>query len=100
MISSLWSSSVARSTPDMRDRRHRTITHETLMNRPCSIAAAMITAMCVALAAAAPARAADHYPSHPVTLVVPYTAGSQTDSVARLIGQYLQEALGQPFVIE
>ena len=46
------------------------------------------------------ALAADRYPSRPVTFVVPYTAGSQTDSVARLIGQYLQEALGQPFVIE
>jgi len=56
--------------------------------------------VCVALAAAAPALAADRYPSRPVTFVVPYTAGSQTDSVARLIGQYLQEALGQPFVIE
>lgn len=76
------------------------------MNRPCVITAAKIVAnmitvtMCVALAAAAPARAADHYPSRSITLVVPYTAGSQTDSVARLIGQYLQEALGQPFVIE
>lgn len=43
---------------------------------------------------------AEHYPSRPVTVVVPYTAGSQTDSVARLIAQYLQETLGQPFVIE
>jgi len=46
------------------------------------------------------ATAAERYPSRPVTFVVPYTAGSQTDSVARLIGQYLHDALGQPVVIE
>jgi tripartite-type tricarboxylate transporter receptor subunit TctC len=60
----------------------------------------VIAAVCIVLAAATAASAADHYPSRPVTFVVPYTAGSQTDSVARLIGQYLQEALGQTFVIE
>jgi tripartite-type tricarboxylate transporter receptor subunit TctC len=45
-----------------------------------------------------PARA--EYPERPVTIVVPYTAGSQTDSVARLIAQALQEKLGQPFLVE
>jgi tripartite-type tricarboxylate transporter receptor subunit TctC len=52
---------------------------------------------CFALASAA---AAEGYPERPVTLVVPYTAGSQTDQVARLIAQALQERLGQPFLIE
>jgi tripartite-type tricarboxylate transporter receptor subunit TctC len=43
---------------------------------------------------------ADDYPSRPVTVLTPYAAGSATDTAARLIGKYLQDALGQPFVIE
>src|SRR5271156_3612845 len=54
-------------------------------------------AFCLALASG-PARA--EYPEHPVTFIVPYTAGSQTDSVARMIAQALQEKLGQPFLVE
>ena len=40
------------------------------------------------------------YPTKPVRLVVPFPAGSATDQVARLTGQQMQEALGQPFVVE
>ncbi len=40
------------------------------------------------------------YPSHPVKVLVPFPAGSATDQVARLAGAQLQEALGQPFIIE
>jgi tripartite-type tricarboxylate transporter receptor subunit TctC len=40
------------------------------------------------------------YPSRPVKLIVPFPAGSATDQVARLTGAQLQEALGQPFVVE
>src|SRR3954451_9910218 len=40
------------------------------------------------------------YPSHPIKLIVPFPAGSATDQVARLTGAQLQEALGQPFVVE
>ncbi|HYX01194.1 MAG TPA: tripartite tricarboxylate transporter substrate binding protein [Reyranella sp.] len=52
-----------------------------------------------ALAAAAPACAAD-YPTKPVRWVVPYPPAGTTDIVARLIGNYLSEHLGQTFVIE
>jgi len=48
---------------------------------------------------AAPA-AAQTYPARPVKLVVPFPAGSATDQIARVMGQQLQEALGQPFVVE
>src|SRR3954469_13234002 len=43
---------------------------------------------------------AQGYPSRPVKLIVPFPAGSATDQVARLTGAQLQEALGQPFVVE
>jgi len=40
------------------------------------------------------------YPSKPITMVVPFPAGSATDTVARLIGQKMSEKLGQPLVME
>lgn len=43
---------------------------------------------------------ADTYPSHPVRLVVGFAAGSTTDILARLMGQWLSQKLGQQFVIE
>ena len=52
------------------------------------------------LALAMPLAHSQTYPSKPVKLVVPFPAGSATDQVARLTGAQLQQALGQPFVVE
>jgi tripartite-type tricarboxylate transporter receptor subunit TctC len=49
-------------------------------------------------ATALPARAA--WPERAVRIVVPFTPGGSTDILARAIGERLQDALGQPFVIE
>ena len=43
---------------------------------------------------------AQDYPTKPVKWVVPYPPGGTTDILARLIGQYLSEHLGQQFVID
>jgi len=43
---------------------------------------------------------AQNYPTKPVKWVVPYPPGGTTDILARIIGQYLSEHLGQQFVID
>jgi tripartite-type tricarboxylate transporter receptor subunit TctC len=53
-----------------------------------------------ALPAASRIAWAQAYPSRPVRLIVPIAAAGATDIIARLIGQWLSERLGQQFVIE
>lgn len=57
----------------------------------------------VALAPGAVAQAADpvqNYPAKPIRIVVPFTAGSATDILARLIGPKLVESWGQQVVVD
>ena len=44
--------------------------------------------------------AAQAYPSRPIHVIVPFPPGGGTDLTARLMGQWLSERLGQPFIIE
>jgi tripartite-type tricarboxylate transporter receptor subunit TctC len=60
----------------------------------CALAALM-----AASAAGAPAKA-QTYPTRPVTFVVPFAPGGGTEFLARLLGQRLEQRLGNPFVIE
>lgn len=67
-----------------------------------NIAAILARAVAVAAASAvgiASALAQD-YPTKPVRIIVPYSAGGGTDTVARLISPRLSEALGQPVIVE
>ncbi len=43
---------------------------------------------------------AQAWPSRPVTMVVPFTAGTTSDVIARSLAQELHQKLGQPFIIE
>ena len=40
------------------------------------------------------------YPDHPIRFIVPFTAGSGTDIVARVVGEVMSKELGQPVVVE
>jgi tripartite-type tricarboxylate transporter receptor subunit TctC len=62
-----------------------------------------VKSACVAMTAAlavAGAAQAQGYPTKPITMVVPFPAGSATDTVARLIGQKMSAKLGQTIVME
>src|SRR6202012_5795476 len=56
--------------------------------------------LCLLALAAQPARAADDYPSRQIRIIVPFPAGAGPDNVARILGRHLQDAFGQPVVIE
>jgi tripartite-type tricarboxylate transporter receptor subunit TctC len=43
---------------------------------------------------------AQSWPVRPVTIIVPYAAGGPTDTIARIVGDAMSRALGQPVVVE
>ena len=53
----------------------------------------------LAALAMTPAQAAD-YPDKPITIVVPFPAGSSSDMIPRLLGPLLTKSLGVPIVVE
>ena len=58
-------------------------------------ACAVAASVCVAHAATAPA-----YPTRPVRVIVPQSAGGSTDLAARIVVQRMSEAMGQTFVVD
>jgi tripartite-type tricarboxylate transporter receptor subunit TctC len=59
-----------------------------------------LAASAAALPAVSRVAQAQPYPTRPVRIVVGLTAGSASDIVARLVGQWLSERLGQQFIVE
>src|SRR6186997_2337295 len=43
---------------------------------------------------------AQSYPSRPITIVVPFSAGGPTDTLARIMGERMRKALGQTIVVD
>ena len=58
-----------------------------------------VAAMCCGLNAARSATS-DVYPSHPITMVLPFSAGGPTDALARIVAAKMQDVLGQSIIIE
>lgn len=58
------------------------------------------TLLACALALLAPLASAQDFPKGPVKIIIPFPPGGPTDTVGRLIGMKLQEAWGQPVVID
>jgi tripartite-type tricarboxylate transporter receptor subunit TctC len=60
----------------------------------------LVVLLVAALAWVSPSHAADDYPSHPITLIVPFPAGGGVDVIGRIVADKLAAALGQPVVID
>ena len=59
----------------------------------------VLAALVATLAFGASVRA-DNFPSHPITIMVPFAAGGPSDAMARIFGDRMKTVLGQPLVIE
>jgi tripartite-type tricarboxylate transporter receptor subunit TctC len=59
-----------------------------------------LAAIAAAMSALSRRAKAQPYPTRPVTILVGFPPGGPTDIAARLIGQWLSERLGQPFIVE
>src|SRR5437667_1420046 len=67
---------------------------------PRSALLIVLAATATVLPLATFAQSADTYPNRPVKVLVPYASGGATDIIARHLSTKLQEALGQPFVVD
>jgi tripartite-type tricarboxylate transporter receptor subunit TctC len=59
-----------------------------------------LTAGAAALPAFSRVVSAQTFPTRPITIVVPYAAGGPSDVIARVLGDRMRGALGQPVLIE
>jgi tripartite-type tricarboxylate transporter receptor subunit TctC len=60
----------------------------------------LVAAVVAGLAWSSLASAQEDYPTRPITMIVPFSAGGATDTVARFLGERMRAILGQPVIIE
>ena len=68
--------------------------------RPFALTLQWLAALLTVSAAPAVVMAQTPYPLKPVRLIVPYPPGGGNDTLARIFGQKLTEALGQQIIVE
>ena len=60
----------------------------------------LVWATFIALLSFGSASYADNYPSHPITIVVPFAAGGPSDAMARILGERMRATLGEAVLVE
>ena len=60
----------------------------------------LVTACALFFAFATVAPAADKFPTHPITVVVPFAAGGPSDAMMRILGERMKVTLGEPILVE
>jgi len=70
------------------------------ITRRRTLAVGLSLAAAAAAGLSAPAFGQGAYPARPVTIVVAYPAGGDTDALARMFAEKLQERLGQPVLVD
>ena len=67
------------------------------MKLPTTLLAAAVAALGLSTTGAG---AQGNYPSRPITMIVPFTAGGPTDVIARIVSDHMSRTLGQQIVVE
>src|SRR6476659_6305386 len=60
----------------------------------------IVVAALLATLAFAGSAVADHFPSHPITIVVPFSAGGPSDAMARILAERMKATLGETLLVE
>jgi tripartite-type tricarboxylate transporter receptor subunit TctC len=63
------------------------------------VVASLIAMLALAGLSTGPARA-ENYPSHPITVIVPFAAGGPSDAMMRILGERMKTSLGEAILIE
>src|SRR5271166_4277277 len=66
----------------------------------CNMKRALLPVLTCLILAGISAAVAQSYPTHPITLIVPYGAGGPLDTLTRLVSERMRVSLGQTMIIE
>src|SRR5258706_15203796 len=95
----LWRHSVAISREERMGKSHSHVAKLPVSRRKFLLIGAAVAAPSIARSTA-PARAQGSFPTRPIRLIIPWTAGSTADLQMRSLAQLAQASLGQAVIIE